>query len=149
MCERAAFIAVLLLIFLALQILSSFFFNDESEKASADMRYVIWQDCMRLGPVPVIWRFYQFTGRWIYSGNTMCSLVGKGCVVSKINRISLKTSPVSRFFGTGSLILYVSKSENFQSIVLKGIKSPERTKEMLEKWIRLEKNRQKKSKYER
>lgn len=51
------------------------------------------------------------------------------------------------FFGTGTLILRISGEE--QDVVLKGVRYPKKTKEMLEKWARMERNRIKKAIHKR
>lgn len=142
MCERAAALVVFLLSFLILQLISSFFFKDEVEKEKADRGHMIWQDFMHIGPIPVYGRFYQFVGHCLYVGNVFFPFAVKEYAASKINRVDQHISYIEHFFGTGTLILRISGED--QDVVLKGVRHPKKTKEMLEKWAQMEKNRIKK-----
>lgn len=147
MRERAAALTVFLLIFLIWQLLSSFLFKDEAKKESVDMSHVIWQDFMHVGPIPICWRFYQFVGHHLYIENIFSPLTVKEYAASKINSVKHNVSFIEHFWGTGTLILCISGKE--QDVVLKGVRYPKKTKEMLEKWARMERNRIKKAIHKR
>lgn len=97
--------------------------------------YAYWTD-------PSVWEVLSIRRALLVCRECFFPFTVKEYAASKINRVDQDISFIEHFFGTGTLILRISGED--QDVVLKGVRHPKKTKEMLEKWARMEKNRIKK-----